>query len=143
MKMKFKVAFTMDGETLFKLLGKVLPIEDLNVEEFIERPQSQPTVLKAHRVITGLKSQVQIAKPKGKRRVSKPLDLNAGINAVIMEAMAGGLPVRAVDLRPKIKARGFSENSVGSRLQNLREHGVVEQAGDGTWRLSTKTEKVA
>ena len=38
MSVKFKLGFTVSAETLFTLMSKLLPIEDLSVEEVIERP---------------------------------------------------------------------------------------------------------
>ena len=34
---KFKIAFTINAETLFTLASKLLPIEDLSIEEVVER----------------------------------------------------------------------------------------------------------
>jgi hypothetical protein len=110
---RFKIGFTIGAETLFGLMSKMLPIEDLSVEELVER---QPI---ARMVIKG-------------RRGTKP-DLNHGINAILLAEMANG-PMRAAELEKSLVAAGFSANSVGSRLSKLREQGVVEQIGDGTWR---------
>ena len=38
MNMKFKIGFTIDGETLFGMLSKMLPIESLSVEEIVPKP---------------------------------------------------------------------------------------------------------
>ena len=66
------------------------------------------------------------------------MDLTTGINRIIMDALSDGKFHRAVEMKLALKAGGYSENSVGSRLQNLERHGVVEQIGDGTWRLTEK-----
>ena len=128
---KFKIAFTINAETLFTLASKLLPIDDLSIEELIERPD--PNVARIAKV-----EQLVARKPKHKykRAPSKPMDLTAGINKIVMDALSNRLPHRAVEMRPALKAGGYSENSVGSRLQNLEKHGVVEQMGDGTWRLA-------
>jgi DNA-binding IclR family transcriptional regulator len=43
--------------------------------------------------------------------------------------------MKALELQPLIKAAGYSESSINSRLEFLREKGIVERIGDGHWRL--------
>jgi hypothetical protein len=129
MSVKFKIGFTMDAETLFSMISKFLPVQDLHVEEVIERP--------APEFVPSIKPKsITQYKPKQKRRSSKPLDLKVGINRIIIEAMADGEPHRAVEFKPLLEKGGYSPNSVGSRLQNLEYHGIVGRLGDGTWRLA-------
>lgn len=132
MSVKFKIGLTMDAETLFGLLAKFLPVDDLHVEEVIERPPPP-----AQHRIAPVRT---IAAPRRKRRPSRPLSLNEGINRIIVGAMADGEVHRAVEFKPLLKKAGFSENSVGSRLQNLQHHGIVKQLGDGGWRLLNRAD---
>jgi hypothetical protein len=144
MPVKFKVGFTIDAQTLFAMMSKLLPVDDVTVEELIERPLPsdrlvlQPVPPGAMAILNAAKQQTKARlKPKQYKRLPrKPLDLHAGINRIIMEALSDGFAHRSVDFKSLLKKGGYSENSVGSRLQNLREHGVVEQMGDGTWRLA-------
>jgi hypothetical protein len=127
--MKYKIGFTIDGETLFGMLARFLPVNDLSVEELAPAPMPRMPAAK----VLPIKHHPKSHKHK---RVSKGPALNAGINRVIMDALSDGKAHKAVDLKPLLKAATFSENSVGSRLQALREHGIVEQVGDGSsWRL--------
>jgi hypothetical protein len=130
--MKFKIGFTIESETLFRALAQFLPVDDLHVEEVAPAPAWRPT-------------PSAIAKPpkltvtvKKKRRATRGVDLQAGINRIIMEALADGQVHRAEGMKPLIRAGGYSDNSAGSRLQALRGHGVVEQMGNGGWRLAQK-----
>lgn len=132
---KFKIAFTINAETLFTLASKLLPIDDLSIEELIERPV--PTQAERLTNVLGIAPRHK-PKHKYKRKPSKPMDLTVGINRIVMDALSDRLPHRAVEMKPAFKMGGYSENSVGSRLQNLERHGVVEQIGDGTWRLTEK-----
>ena len=126
---RFKIGFEIGAETLFGMLSKMLPIDNLSVEEIVP--------IKTERVITGVKAHPQIRSPTArKKRHSNGLDLKKGINGVMLAVLNDGQPHRATELRPLVKAAGFSSNSVGSRLQALREKGVVKQIGDGTWRLA-------
>lgn len=144
MAVKFRIGFTMDAETLFSMISKFLPLQDLHVEEIVERPPPQfvpPALSKvAQRV-----QRAQIAKPirQYKRRPSKPMDLHAGINRIIIEAMSDGQPHSATEFKPLLEKGGYSPNSVGSRLQNLHEHGAVKHLGDGTWQLVPTPVKVS
>jgi hypothetical protein len=137
--MKFKVGFSIEAETLFKLMSQFLPVDDLHVEELT--PPISVSRTPAWDALVG-NSPLPLNKPKPKvkgkfkRRASKPMDLNTGINRIIMEAMADGKPHRAIEFKPLLTKAGFSANSVGSRLQNLEVHGIVIQRGDGTWTLS-------
>jgi hypothetical protein len=130
--MKFKIGFTIESETLFRALSQFLPLDDLRVEEVVTFP---PPVASREWHKPKALAPVKL-KPKQKRRPSKPMNLETGINQIIMGVMADGKPHPATELKPLLKSQGFSANSVGSRLQSLREHGVVEQTGGGNWMLA-------
>lgn len=128
MAVKFKIGFTIDAETLFSMISKFLPLEDLHVEEVLERPAPPPPQFVG-------KAKFVLAKPKRKHAPVKPVNLHAGINGIIIEAMSDGKPWRAIEFRPLLAKRNYSPNSVGSRLQSLKEYGALKQHGDGTWTL--------
>ena len=123
--MKFKVGFTIGSETLFAMIAKMLPIEDVSIEELAP--------IKADRMITGIRAHPQIAGKKKRDRGGPRL--NMGINAIIMAELKEG-PKREIEMRRKIKAGGFSENSTSSRLEALRGFGIVTRIGDGRWKLN-------
>lgn len=123
---KFKVGFEIGAETLFGMLAKMLPIDNLHVEEMIER---QP--MNGAQIANGVKHGPTARK---KRRISKGVDLTRGVNGIVMGILNDGQPHRAVEMYGPLKEAGFSENSVSSRLQALRERGLVENIGMGTWR---------
>jgi hypothetical protein len=130
MILKYKIAFTMDGETLFGLMSKFLPVEDLSIEELPMRP---PEKIHPKPMLSRERKHPQITKPPRKKRPSIPIRLDRGINGIILTAMLDK-PARATEIRPKVIAAGFSGNSLTSRMQFLQEHGVIEPLGDGTWR---------
>lgn len=140
--MKFKIAFTVDAQTMFSMMAKFLPIDNLSVEEVLERPiaklgpapQLRPIRAK---LATLPPRRIQHAKPKPKQaRKPRPMDLKAGVNGLIMDYMADGQPHRAIELKPVITRAGFSENSIGSRLERLKAAGVVFQPELGLWQLA-------
>ena len=128
MSVKFKLGFTVSAETLFTLMSKLLPIEDLSVEEVIERPSTP--------------HQKQFpAKPKQKRIVPRPGEgpnLKMGINGIIARHLSNGLGHNANELRKALKAGGYSMSSLSSRIEELRKAGIVENLGQGVWRLTDK-----
>ena len=136
MSVKFKLGFTVSAETLFTLMSKLLPIEDLSVEEVIERPATPL----ADRAIALHQKQFP-AKPKQKRIVPRPGEgpnLKMGINGIIARHLSNGLGHNANELRKALKAGGYSMSSLSSRIEELRKAGIVENLGQGVWRLTDK-----
>jgi hypothetical protein len=133
---KFKVGFTITPEVLFGIIAKVLPLEDLHIEQMVETPTpTQPTL--SHE----WKHDWKLSKPKRKNKKytrskpSIPMDLDKGINKIILTALQTR-PHKGTELRPLLTSEGYSPNSVGSRLQSLEEKGFIESMDNGYWRLS-------
>jgi hypothetical protein len=122
---KFRVGFTIDAETLFDMMAKMLPIADLHVEELAPERPATPVRL------------VTKASTPRKRRGHK-VDLASGANAIVMRLLADGLPHRAIELKPLFTQGGFAANGVGSRLDKLREHGVIFHPEIGLWQIVKK-----
>lgn len=127
---KFRIAFTIQAETMFHLMSRLLPIDDLEVVEQAPQPQ-RPVPKLAARVHTAL------TKPKKKRR-SRGIDLEHGINSILVNHLSDGKPHRTQEMQPLTMTGGYSPNSVNSRLEELRKAGIVERVGNGTWKLVQK-----
>lgn len=125
MSVKFKLGFTVSAETLFGLLSKMLPIEDLSVEEVLSGVETTPRLAPTQRPA--------IAKPVRARRRGQELNLKEGINGVLVRALENG-PLRSSELRSFLTKAGFSANSTSSRLEHLKKHQIVVN-NDGVWRL--------
>jgi hypothetical protein len=134
--MKFRVTLDIAGEPLIRLLARYAPFEITGVEEVVEQP--------AVRTEQATASVKALKKPKGaaRGRAVKGVNLHTGVNGVMMTILSDGQPHRAVEMKGPLKAAGFSENSVGSRMQALRDKGLVEQIGNGQWRLTDKTVQI-
>jgi hypothetical protein len=128
MPVKYKIGFDIDGQTLFAMLAKFLPVDNVTVKEIISEPTSQhvPAPLPHPRIER---------KKYTKSVPSIPMRLDAGINRIIIEALRSR-PHRGVEFKPMLKKAGYSESSVQSRLAELRLKGVVEQIWDGSWTLN-------
>jgi hypothetical protein len=122
MSVKFRVGFTMSAETLFGIIAKFVPIEDLEVEELAPRVETAP-------------KPKLIADRKPNKRASRGPNLKKGVNGIIVVALKDK-PLRAADLQPLVKAAGYSANSVNSRLEALHRFGVLARIGDGRWKLN-------
>jgi hypothetical protein len=124
MSIKFRVGFDIDSETLFGMIAKMLPIENLAVEE-LAPAKAEPVTRIPH-------LKMSLAR---RRRPNPGPDLKAGINRIIVEMLANGKTLRAVDFEAQVERGGYTANSVSSRLDRLKAHGVVEKLPDQTWRL--------
>jgi len=143
---KFRLGFTISAETLFLLMSKMLPIDDLAVEEVMDAPPNPRHNLKAqikHLGQDSLMPPPKAKQPQKRKRASRGLNLKQGINGIILVALSDGAVHRAVDLQPMLKAAGYSPNSVSSRLQELRNNGVVRQVSTGAWRLTDPVMPIA
>ena len=138
---KFRLGFTISAETLFALMSKVLPIDDLSVEEIAPTPKHN--IAQQVKRLGADSLMPPPAKQRKKQVNRRGLNLKEGINGVILAHMADGQSYRETDLRPLLKAAGFSENSVSSRLQALLDHGVVKRVGHGQWRLTDPVISIA
>lgn len=137
---KFRVSFTITAETMFHMMSKFLPIDDLSVVEqpLVERAklaQPKPAIVTQQKLVGKWK-----IKPKHKTR---SIDMKKGINSVIADLLSDGKPHRAMEIGPLIKARGYSPNSVTSRLDALQAAGLVKKVDIGTWILVESNPKVA
>jgi hypothetical protein len=140
-QVKFKIGFTIDAETLGAIIAKMLPVEDVSVEEIPIK--STLARLTDHAIALGQNPEARkrgrdiIAKYAKPKRASPGPSLTKGINAIIIAELKSG-PKRAAEIQPKVTAAGFSLNSVNSRLESLRLFGVITRVGDGLWRLIQK-----
>ena len=128
MSVDYKVKFTISGETLFALFAKMLPIDNVSIEELPTKPTLAERAIAVNKITARA-----IENHKGGRGGHRKANLDMGINKIIMDALAER-PMRAVELQPLVTGAGWSPNSVNSRLEVLRMKGVIERVGDGTWR---------
>ncbi len=131
MSVDYKVKFRISGQALFALFAKMLPIDDVSIEEIPSKltPVVDPELDKIVRAIA------HKPKPQKNKRPLPGPDLKRGINGIVVTALKDK-PIRAVDLQPMIKAAGYSANSISSRLEELRKSGVVSRDSEGFWKLN-------
>jgi len=133
--MKLRIGFTIEAEALFGLMAKMLPLDDLNVEELPPERQREPAI-RASKIAQ--LAAARKAPPRGKKPRVRSHGLNQGANRVLMELLADGQPHRAAEAKPLMRAAGFADNSIGSRLGALREKGHIFQPQYGLWQIVRK-----
>lgn len=136
MSVKFHVGFTIAADTLFDLVSKMLPIEDLHVEEIIERTPSSFDV----RRLNELKPSKPPKPPKPSEPKNVKFNLAKGVNAAIVGTLADGKIHTYAELKAMLNAKGFAGSGIGSRLNKLLTYGVIAHTGPGLWRLAAKHE---
>ena len=138
MPVKFKLGFTMSAETLFALLGKVLPIDDLEVEEILEHDVAPAD--------PAIRFDKRFDLPKPAKKAARKVatrggpNLNAGVNKVIVDALANGAQ-RAVHLKKILQAAGYAATGIGSRLDALRRAGIVFRPEPGLYELTSESHR--
>lgn len=141
---KYKLGFTITPEVLFGILAKVLPIEDLHIEQLVERPMPDPAIR--------FDKQFDLPKPKPRKhrrnptprpRLSHGPNLKAGINHIIVKHLSDGGVHKTLEFRPLLKAAGYSESSVSSRMEELQKHGIIQKIGMGAWQLIERQKETA
>jgi hypothetical protein len=138
MTVKFKVGFTMSAETLFSIMAKILPIEDLSVEEVPEKLQKVGKVEKIARLEGPEKRPQQL-----RRNRHLGPSLEGGVNGVILRALEDGQPHRYGDLRKVVAAAGYAASGMGAKLTRLRALNAVHQPDVGFWQIGEARKKVA
>lgn len=133
MSVKFRLAFDVEAETLFSLMSKLLPIDNLRVEEL--RPSVAPKLM----------AQPKLAAPKAKRKGSSRglgsrggVDITKGMAQIIIDLLSDGKPHGALEIIALAVKRGYSKSGVTSRLIKLKAHGLIHQPEYGRWAIGEK-----
>jgi hypothetical protein len=126
MSVKFNIGFQIDAETLFGIIAKFLPVENLSVEEVVERPQ-QPPMPKLPRTVMAALAHTET--PKIKRR-RQSLGANGGQLKVLADhARAHGVVTHA-GLGDALKAAGFAKAGAGSAIKRALDSGILSRHGN-------------
>lgn len=134
MSVKLKVKFTIEAQTLFALASKLLPIEDLSIEELA--PEHARAIAKATQQVVLAKPQIKKVNRRGNNRFNP----DKGVNKIILDMLADGKPHHVAEADGTIKEAGYSPNGMYSRIQRLQRHGLVFQPRAGLWQLTPKKE---
>lgn len=133
MPVKFKLGFTIDAKTLFGIMSKFLPIEDLSVEE-VAPPLGQYPITQA--IINTVERLPKHAPRLRRRRSGYAMKLHAGANAIIMAVLADGALHPGSDINPSMVKAGYATNGLYGRLERLRTHGYIARPRSGYWQIT-------
>jgi hypothetical protein len=133
---KFKIGFTIDAETLFSYVSKLMPgLNDFQVEEVYVAP---PLIERPIPKVAQLVATRQIAKPIKtikKRNVNRKRFLESGANKVVLDVLADKKPHNSVEIKAAMKAAGFAETGSGAKMSKLKSYGILFQPEIGVWQL--------
>ena len=134
MPVKFKIGFEMDAETLFGIIAKFVPLENLSVEEVVERPHVVPRIAPEPKPKLVHVNQTKRGRKAYTRR-PREIDLKTGLNFIILDALSDGENHTPTQLKAAIAKTAYSPNSLGSRMAQLIRDGHVVQADYGSYKL--------
>jgi hypothetical protein len=140
MPVKFKIGFEMDAETLFGIIAKFVPLENLSVEEVVERPHVVPRIAPEPNTSEGRPKPLKLvrASRNGRKpytRHPRQIDLKTGLNFIILDALSDGENHTPTELKAAIAKTAYSPNSLASRMAQLIRDGHVVQADYGSYKL--------
>lgn len=128
---KFKVGFTIQAETLFSIIAKMLPIENLHVEEIIEHQEikTQSRIAKLVAKMPQVKDSTRrFVHPTGKR-----------VQDFIVEFMEKQSTANWKELSDLIESQGYHKSSINNGLNRLIEAKIIKRTGVGMYKLEKKT----
>jgi hypothetical protein len=137
MSVKFKLGFTIDAETLFGIISKFLPVENLSVEELAPAPLEQFSSQLA-KELGWQPRPVRLPQVRKKKGSGYAMNLHAGANAIMMAMFSDGKVHLPSDCFPSLKAAGFSVNGSYGKFERLKRHGIVVKLGKGKWQITPK-----
>jgi hypothetical protein len=117
MPVKFKIGFTIDAETLFSIVAKFLPLENLSVEEVV-----------AHRAPTAPRLPKAVDTPKIKRRRASK-SANGGQLKVIADHVRVNGASSYAEIGNALAAAGFSKSGAGSAISRAIANGLLRKDG--------------
>lgn len=133
MAVKFKLGFTISAETLFGIVAKMLPIEDLQVEEVYETPPvKQPAIAKLlaqHRLEAPQKNH------KSRNKFNHP-DGKTGQQFII--EYLNQMPDKQAkwsELGKYLESIGFARSSVNNGISRLLKDGKIEKVGPAMYGI--------
>jgi hypothetical protein len=134
---KFKIGFTIPSETLFSMVAKFLPIEDLHVEEIMEQ---QPKIIqsKIAKLIATMPDE-KISTERKKYRTSFKHPSGKTLPELVIEFMEkskGDLTWAAMS--KFAQSIGYEKSSINNAVARLIERNLIEKKSAGIYGLKKK-----
>jgi hypothetical protein len=136
--MKFKIGFTVQAETLFHMMSKFLPIEELHVEEIFEAPPTKPQSAIA-KLVAKSQSQLQLEKPKAKPKVKiEHFKHPSGktVQDFVVEYLKSHPSATWAEMSAYTVSIGYNKSSINNAVTRLVYKKIVEKVAPGIYRLT-------
>jgi hypothetical protein len=133
MPVKFKIGFTLDAETLFGIIAKFIPLDNLSVEEVVERPQYATRAISAPERIEKQRAPHTQKHKRAGRAPGTQLNLDEGVNGVIMGTFVDGGQHSYGELKRLVTKAGYAGSGIGSRIGRLVEVGALVRISGGKY----------
>ena len=129
--MKFKLGFTVQAETLLMMMSKFLPIEDLHVEEILDAP------IKQQSIVAKLIEKAKIDKPKAPRKVMFKHESGKSLKDFIHDYISQN-PKHIASWHEMSKysvTLGYNKSSINNAVARLEKEGKIQRTAPGKYRL--------
>jgi predicted DNA-binding protein YlxM (UPF0122 family) len=136
MSVKFQIGFTITSETLFAMMSKFLPIEDLSVQEILEQPKIKQSAIA--KLIE--ENRPKMISDKKKRMARFKHESGRTLQSLVEEAMAKN-PDKLYgwgELSEFAYSFGFHKSSINNAITRMILQKVIEKAKPGMYKLSGK-----
>jgi hypothetical protein len=138
---KFRIGFTIEAETLFGYISKLMPsLQDLNVEEIYDAPQmAKPKMsVVAQKVAEHIKLEKPI-QPRKKHRTPFKHPSGRTLKELVKEFMEKNKgDMTWADLGKHTESLGYEKSSINNAITRLTESGDIEKRGPGVYGIKKK-----
>jgi hypothetical protein len=133
---KYKIGFTIQAETLFAMMAKMLPIDDVKIQEFIESPPEKQSKV-AQQVIAALGAPQQ-GKSKEKHFYHPS---GKTCQDFILEFLQKRPSATWAEMSHFLVSLGYNKSSVNNAVSRLVEKKFIERVTTGVYRMAGKHSK--
>ena len=139
---KFKIGFTVEAETLFSYVSRLMPaLQDLHVEEIYDKPEPiTPRIPKiAAKIFENMKLEPPIPHERKKHR--KPFKHPSGkvLTDFVLEFVEKSKgDVTWASMAKFSQSLGYEKSSINNAVSRLIERGLVERRGSGVYGIKKK-----
>jgi hypothetical protein len=135
---KYKIGFTIQAETLFAMMAKMLPIDDVKIQEFIEPPLEKQSKV-AQQVIAALGAPQKEKPIKLQKHFYHPSGKTC--QNFILEFLQKRPSATWSEMSHFLVSLGYNKSSVNNAVSRLVEKKFIERVTTGVYRLAGKQSK--
>jgi hypothetical protein len=129
MSVKFKIGFTIESETLFRMISQMLPVEDLSVEEvMVRQPQG---------IGKSVMDQL-IEAPKKPKNAEHHFKHPSGktVQDFVIEFLKTRPSATWAEMSKHTVSIGYNKSSINNAVSRLLLKKMLEKVAPGVYRLT-------